>query len=189
MDPEVDPRREMSDMPTATTTEDRNALFVRLLEHHIRFTVAKRRVQMSKHDWYRVTALAVRDMLVERMLETRARFERSGSKKLFYLSLEYLIGRSLENNLFNLGIIEGCREFLGENGIDLNLLFDDEPDAGLGNGGLGRLAHAFSIRSRRWTCPATPTASTTSSGCFARKCARVFSTSGRTVGGGRCRPG
>src|SRR5579885_692683 len=143
MDPEVDPRREMSDMPTATTTEDRNALFVRLLEHHIRFTVAKRRVQMSKHDWYRVTALAVRDMLVERMLETRARFERSGSKKLFYLSLEYLIGRSLENNLFNLGIIEGCREFLGENGIDLNLLFDEEPDAGLGNGGLGRLAACF----------------------------------------------
>src|SRR5579885_2014336 len=143
MDPEVDPRREMSDMPTATTTEDRNALFVRLLEHHIRFTVAKRRVQMSRHDWYRVTALAVRDMLVERMLETRARFERSGSKKLFYLSLEYLIGRSLENNLFNLGIIEGCREFLGENGIDLNLLFDEEPDAGLGNGGLGRLAACF----------------------------------------------
>ncbi len=143
MNPEEDARSEMPDMPTASSTEDKNILFARLIDHHIRFTVAKRRIQMTKHDWYRVTALAVRDMLVEKMLETRARFERTGAKKLFYLSVEYLIGRSLENNLFNLGIIESCREFLGENGIDLNLLLDEEPDAGLGNGGLGRLAACF----------------------------------------------
>jgi len=134
---------ERPDMLNANSTENRNALFTRLIEHHIRFTVAKRRIEMTHHDWYRVTALAVRDMLVEKMLETRARFERTGAKKLFYLSVEYLIGRSLENNLFNLGIIDACREFLGENGIDLTLLFDEEPDAGLGNGGLGRLAACF----------------------------------------------
>ena len=123
--------------------ESRIALFESLIDHHIRFTVAKRRIHMSKHDWYRVTALAVRDLLVENMLETRARFERTGAKKLYYLSVEYLIGRSLENNLFNLGIIDTCRDFLGENGIDLALLFEEEPDAGLGNGGLGRLAACF----------------------------------------------
>ncbi len=67
---------------------------------------------MSRRDWYQVTALAVRDMLVERMVATRTRFERNGAKKLYYLSLEYLIGRSLESNLFNLGIIEACREIL-----------------------------------------------------------------------------
>ena len=82
-------------------------------------------------------------MLVEKMVATEARFDRFGEKKLYYLSLEYLIGRSLENNLFNLGIFDACREFLAENGIELQLLFDEEADAGLGNGGLGRLAACF----------------------------------------------
>jgi starch phosphorylase len=111
-----------------------------LIRHHIRFSTAKPRGRLTRHDWYYVTALAVRDMLVERMLSAQARFERIGAKRLYYLSLEYLIGRSLENNLFNLGIIDQCREFLARNGIDLQLLFDEEVDAGLGNGGLGRLA-------------------------------------------------
>jgi glycogen phosphorylase len=114
-----------------------------LIKHHVRFSMAKRRAEFSRSDWYHVTALAVRDMLVERMVATRTRFDRSGAKKLYYLSLEYLIGRSLESNLFNLGIIEACREFLASNGIDLQLLFDEERDAALGNGGLGRLAACF----------------------------------------------
>ncbi|MGO9606254.1 MAG: glycogen/starch/alpha-glucan phosphorylase [Candidatus Binataceae bacterium] len=143
MKPEEFPQTESLAMSIPTSDESNAALFTRLIDHHIRFTVAKRRIQLSKHDWYRVTALAVRDMLVEKMLETRARWERTGAKKLYYLSLEYLIGRSLENNLFNLGIIDTCHEFLGENGIDLTQLFDEEPDAGLGNGGLGRLAACF----------------------------------------------
>jgi len=116
------------------------ATFVDLIEHHVRFSAAKRRAGLSPRDWYRVTALAVRDILVEKVVATRARFDRSGSKKLYYLSLEYLIGRSLENNLFNLGILDVCREFLAENGLELQLVFDEENDAGLGNGGLGRLA-------------------------------------------------
>jgi glycogen phosphorylase len=120
---------------TATLTD--------LIQHHLRFSTAKRQGELLRRDWYHVTALAVRDMLVERMVATRSRFERSGAKKLYYLSLEYLIGRSLESNLFNLGVIEVCREILGENGIDLELLFDEEADAGLGNGGLGRLAACF----------------------------------------------
>src|SRR6266849_8818696 len=121
----------------ATTT------LIELIKHHIRFGTAKPRAHLSRRDWYYVTALAVRDMLVEKMVATQTRFERSGAKKLYYLSLEYLIGRSLESNLFNLGIIESCREFLGDNGIDLQLLFDEEADAALGNGGLGRLAACF----------------------------------------------
>ena len=74
---------------------------------------------------------------------TQARFERNNAKQLYYLSLEFLIGRSLENNLFNLGIVDFCRDWLGENGIDLQPSFDEEPDAALGNGGLGRLAACF----------------------------------------------
>jgi starch phosphorylase len=121
----------------ATTT------LIELIKHHIRFGTAKPRAHLSRRDWYYVTALAVRDMLVEKMVATQTRFERSGAKKLYYLSLEYLIGRSLESNLFNLGIIETCREFLAANGIDLQLLLDEEADAALGNGGLGRLAACF----------------------------------------------
>jgi starch phosphorylase len=114
-----------------------------LIKHHLRVSTAKRRGRLAPRDWYRVTALAVRDMLVEKVVATRARFDRFGSKKLYYLSLEYLIGRSLENNLLNLGIRDACREKLAEHGIDLQLLFDEENDAGLGNGGLGRLAACF----------------------------------------------
>jgi len=130
-------------MGAPKTSEHNRNLFVRLIEHHIRFTLAKRRTDLSKHDWYRATAMVVRDMLVEKMLGTRAAFERKDAKKLYYLSLEFLIGRSLENNLFNLGILDICREYLSENGMDLYPLFEEEPDAALGNGGLGRLAACF----------------------------------------------
>jgi len=130
-------------MAVPPLSENNRNLFNTLIDHHIRFSLAKRRIQLSKHDWYRATALVVRDMLIEKMLATRARFERTNAKKLYYLSLEFLIGRSLENNLFNLGIIDTCRDFLAENGIDLQILFDEEPDAALGNGGLGRLAACF----------------------------------------------
>jgi glycogen phosphorylase len=130
-------------MTAAETSEQNRNLFVSLIEHHIRFTLAKRRTELSKHDWYRATAMVVRDMLIERMLATRATFDRKDAKKLYYLSLEFLIGRSLENNLFNLGILDFCGEYLAENGMDMFPLFDEEPDAALGNGGLGRLAACF----------------------------------------------
>jgi starch phosphorylase len=133
----------MSSLTTPLSNGAATATLVDLIEHHIRFSAAKRQGEMSRRDWYHVTALAVRDLLVERMVATRTRFERSGAKKLYYLSLEYLIGRSLESNLFNLGVIEACREFLAVNGVDLQLLFEEEADAGLGNGGLGRLAACF----------------------------------------------
>ena len=133
----------MSSLTTPLSNGAATATLVDLIEHHIRFSAAKRQAEMSRRDWYHVTALAVRDLLVERMVATRTRFERSGAKKLYYLSLEYLIGRSLESNLFNLGVIEACREFLAVNGVDLQLLFEEEADAGLGNGGLGRLAACF----------------------------------------------
>src|SRR5260370_41349877 len=106
---------------------DRSAVttLVELIEHHIRFSTAKRRAELSRHDWYDVTALAVRDMLVERIVAARTRFDRMGAQKLYYLSLEYLIGGALGSNRFNLGIIGSCREFPGDNGIDLQLFVAD----------------------------------------------------------------
>jgi len=130
-------------MAVPPISDESSKLFKSLIEHHLRFTLAKRRIQLSKVDWYRATAMVVRDMLVEKMLATEARVERRNAKKIYYLSVEFLIGRSLENNLFNLGMIDVCREYLAESGFDLQSLFDYEPDAALGNGGLGRLAACF----------------------------------------------
>ncbi|MGH7779002.1 MAG: glycogen/starch/alpha-glucan phosphorylase [Candidatus Binataceae bacterium] len=130
-------------MAVLPLSEANSNLFNTLIAHHIQFTIAKRRVDLTSHDWYRATALVVRDILTEKMLATDLRFEQSKAKKLYYLSLEFLIGRSLENNLINLGIIDTCRGFLAANGVDLQVLLDEEPDAALGNGGLGRLAACF----------------------------------------------
>ena len=120
-----------------------SATFAALIDHHLRFTLGKPRVDLRKHDWYKATALAVRDLLIDRMVATNARVARDDARRLYYLSLEFLIGRSLENNLYNLGILDECRELLGARGIDLQALLDEEPDAALGNGGLGRLAACF----------------------------------------------
>lgn len=114
-----------------------------LIEHHVRYTLAKPRSKLHKRDWYTAVAFAVRDLLVDGMLSTRARFERQDAKRVYYLSLEFLIGRSLDNSLHNLGIREICNELLAARGIHLQSLFDEEPDAALGNGGLGRLAACF----------------------------------------------
>ena len=81
--------------------------------------------------------------MVERMLETERRQREAGAKRLYYLSMEFLVGRSLGNNLLSLGLFESCREALLEMGADLEELRDCEPDAALGNGGLGRLAACF----------------------------------------------
>jgi starch phosphorylase len=92
---------------------------------------------------FRAVALAVRDLLVDKMLETEQRYARGDAKRLYYLSIEFLMGRSLGNNLHNLGIYDYCRDVLLKMGVDLDELEESEDDAALGNGGLGRLAACF----------------------------------------------
>jgi starch phosphorylase len=89
------------------------------------------------------TAFAVRDCMVDRWLPSTQAAYAGGAKRVYYLSLEFLIGRLLFDSLNNLGILEPMRAALGELGVDLNTLRDIEPDAALGNGGLGRLAACF----------------------------------------------
>jgi len=114
-----------------------------LVLRHARYSAAKPRRDLSPNDWFRVVAAAVRDELIERMLETEERYERADAKRLYYLSLEFLMGRALGNNLDNLRRSERYRAVLGELGVDLRAVADVEPDAALGNGGLGRLAACF----------------------------------------------
>lgn len=95
------------------------------------------------HDWYMATALAVRDRIVDRWMTTTRRVYASGDRRIYYLSLEFLIGRLLIDNLSNLGLLEEARTALAGLGIGLDEVAECEPDAALGNGGLGRLAACF----------------------------------------------
>ncbi|MCY1713718.1 glycogen/starch/alpha-glucan phosphorylase [Caproiciproducens galactitolivorans] len=92
---------------------------------------------------YKAVALTVRDLMAKGRSEFMAEAEKTHTKQVYYLCMEFLLGRSLRNNLYNLGIEEDYRTALSEMGLKLDALYDQEPDAGLGNGGLGRLAACF----------------------------------------------
>jgi starch phosphorylase len=94
----------------------------------------------SSRDWLNAVAYAARDRLIERRLFTRRNFNEFDSKRIYYLSMEYLIGRMMINALLNMGFFDEAQAALEELGVDINLVAELEPDAALGNGGLGRLA-------------------------------------------------
>ncbi len=110
---------------------------------NMRFTLAKSDERATDRDRYQALALAVRDRIVDRWMATQDAYREAKVKRVYYLSLEFLIGRLLGNNVINLGIEETCREAMNLVGLDWNSLRDYEMDAGLGNGGLGRLAACF----------------------------------------------
>ncbi len=112
-------------------------------EHHLLYTLARDRYTASNRDRYYALALAVRDRIVERWIATQQAHHQQNVKRVYYLSLEFLIGRLLGNNVVNLNLEETCRKALSGIGLDWNMLRDFEVDAGLGNGGLGRLAACF----------------------------------------------
>lgn len=112
-------------------------------EHHLRYTLARDRFTATDRDRYYALAQAVRDRLIERWMATQQAHHIKNVKRIYYLSLEFLIGRLLGNNVINLQIEDVCRAALSQVGLDWNDLRDYEVDAGLGNGGLGRLAACF----------------------------------------------
>jgi glycogen phosphorylase len=112
-------------------------------ERHLRRTLAKDRYTATDRDRYFALALAVRDRLIERWIATQQTHHKRNVKRIYYLSLEFLIGRLLGNNVINLKLEDSCRDAMAELGLDWEALRDREVDAGLGNGGLGRLAACF----------------------------------------------
>jgi glycogen phosphorylase len=110
---------------------------------HIRYTLVRPTLGLTPADYLKPVSLAIRDRVVERMLETDSRYRHKDPKRLYYLSMEFLMGRSLADNISNLRLEELCREVLAGFGISLEEVLDSENDAGLGNGGLGRLAACF----------------------------------------------
>lgn len=99
--------------------------------------------QATAADVYQTLGLMARKEAASQWISTNRRYRDGGEKEVYYFSMEFLLGRLLENNLLNLGVLELCREGLAELGLDLCEALVEEPDAGLGNGGLGRLAACF----------------------------------------------
>jgi len=104
------------------------------------YTLAKDQYTATEYDNYLALSLAIRDRIVERWIETQQGYHRENVKRVYYLSLEFLIGRLLGNFMYNFGIEDQVKEALSELGFDIDEVRDQELDAGLGNGGLGRLA-------------------------------------------------
>ena len=99
--------------------------------------------EASREQMYKAVAITVRDILTEKRGAFKKEVNKQGAKRVYYMCMEFLLGRSLKTNLHNLGLVDEYEKALGSFGIELDSLYDCEPDAGLGNGGLGRLAACF----------------------------------------------
>lgn len=99
--------------------------------------------EASREQMYKAAAMTVKDILTAKRADYKNKVNESGSKRVYYMCMEFLLGRSLKTNLCNLGLAEEYRAALASLGFELDDLYECEPDAGLGNGGLGRLAACF----------------------------------------------
>jgi starch phosphorylase len=135
----------MTDRSYLTSSDlamDRAAI-ERSFASHVEYTIGKDQYSVTPRDFYRAIALSVRDRIADRWNKTQQKTFRKAERRVYYLSLEYLIGRLLDDSMLNLGLTGEARAALDDLGIDLGELSQYEDDAGLGNGGLGRLAACF----------------------------------------------
>ena len=119
-------------------TELREAIEAKLI-----YSLGKTKASATDRDWYQATALAIRDRIIDIWVQAKGGAKRERKKRVYYLSIEFLIGRLLFDTLSNLQLVEVTRAALSEFGVELDRLREIEPDPALGNGGLGRLAACF----------------------------------------------
>ena len=155
-----------------------------LYERHLLFDNVIDRATVGPRESYEAVARSVRDVLSQRWLRTEQTYERENPKRIYYLSMEFLIGRSLTNNLINLLLSPVAKRLMDEKGLDPLALLEEEPDAGLGNGGLGRLAACSLIRWRRCSSQQWATASATSTASSGKPSRMAGKASNRTIGFG-----
>ena len=127
----------------SSTAADAVQAFKNSILAKLKYAVGKDPGNAFDHDWFEAVALAARDHVIDRWEEATTLVDRQDEKRIYYLSLEFLIGRLLVDNLSNLGLLDVARQALAELNVDLERIREVEPDAALGNGGLGRLAACF----------------------------------------------
>jgi len=110
---------------------------------HLKFVIGRDPASATKRDWWMATSKAVQGMLIERMMETQTRHYEVNARRVYYMSLEFLIGRLFSNSLYSAGVKEIVESALKDLGLDIAEIRSEEYDMGLGNGGLGRLAACF----------------------------------------------
>ncbi|BBL73929.1 glycogen/starch/alpha-glucan phosphorylase [Methylomagnum ishizawai] len=134
------PNAQLTELPSLGLSADALALDTR---RHFTYTLGQDKSSHSAHYTYTALALTVRDRLMERWKNTNYAYDGAGCKRAYYLSMEFLMGRALGNAVLNLGITDTAGLALKTLGLEMEEVVESEPDAGLGNGGLGRLAACF----------------------------------------------
>ena len=133
-----------SDKPENPVMElDPLMFIIKSFLEHLEFTLGKDKYTATQFDIYNALAYTVRDRMVDRWLDTQQAYYNEDPKRVYYLSMEFLMGRTLENSLINLGKFDEFREAMESLGYNFEWLINEEQEAGLGNGGLGRLAACF----------------------------------------------
>jgi glycogen phosphorylase len=127
---------------SALEGNDRRNLSARILEK-LMYSIGKDTSAAKPHDWTAATILAIRDKIIDQWMRSTKDVYKTGDKRVYYLSLEFLIGRLMRDAISNLGMMQEVSDALKELGVDVNVIAELEPDAALGNGGLGRLAACF----------------------------------------------
>lgn len=117
--------------------------FETLLNKAVTSHFGKTPIDCSRNQLYKGVANVVKDLLTETRVKFKSKRKKQGTKQVYYMSMEFLMGKSLKNHLFNLGITDVVESVVSKYGVSLDELAEIEPDAGLGNGGLGRLASAY----------------------------------------------
>ena len=140
----------ITDTASTSLSESENADSSQLVEEmkesirrQLRLTLARHLDNATPRELWMATCLAVREKIIDRFIETQSAHNERDARRVYYLSLEYLMGRLLNSNLCNSGLKEAVSSALGDLGFDLETLCEEEHDMGLGNGGLGRLAACF----------------------------------------------
>ncbi|WP_188908128.1 glycogen/starch/alpha-glucan phosphorylase [Aureimonas endophytica] len=129
--------------PKPAPRRNDSAALAKEIAEKLTYAIGKDPATARRHDWLEATTLAVRDRIVDHWLASNARNNASGAKRVCYLSMEFLIGRLLRDAINNLGLSEAIRDALSAYDVEIDLIELLEPDAALGNGGLGRLAACF----------------------------------------------
>ena len=156
-------------------------VFKERVKENVKTLYRKTIKEADQQQLFQAVSYAVKDEIINNWLATQKQYEIDDPKMVYYMSMEFLMGRALGNNLINLTAYKEVKEALEEMGFDLNVIEDQEPDAALGNGGLGRRRASW-IRWRRWATARTAAASATAMACSSRKLRTATRSRCRTTG-------